>query len=144
MKHLTRAGMLLFAILVVIIVLKFLPASEELQSYGFYRETENTQEWASQPLQYADPNSCGQCHQDKHSQWVKSKHATVSCENCHGPAEVHSKTGVKLVVDASQGTCTVCHAKLPARPVDFPQVDVKTHSGTTQCVTCHNPHNPAI
>lgn len=142
MKHLIRAGILLTAIIAIVILIRFVPVSEELKPYGFYRGTDNAQEWAGQPLQYADAIRCNDCHQDKHSLWTKSKHSTVSCENCHGPGETHVEKGTKLVVDASIETCAVCHAKLPARPSDFPQVDVKTHAGELSCVTCHNPHSP--
>ena len=143
MKHLFRAGAILAAVLIIIfVVIRLMPAPEVLEPYGFYREKGDEEVWASRPLLYADPNSCGNCHQDKHSAWVESKHSTVSCENCHGPGEIHVEKQTSMVVDTSRESCAVCHTRLIARPSEFPQVDLAQHGSESACVTCHNPHDP--
>ena len=145
MKHLVRAGVLLFAVLIVVFVVpRVVPIPAFLEEYGFYlkKSEENTQEWANLPVQYVDASICSSCHQDKHSTWEKSKHSTVNCESCHGPGQGHVDKGTDLVVDTSRESCGLCHAKVLARRSDFPQVDLETHGGQSECISCHNPHNP--
>ncbi len=143
MKHLVRAAIILGGVLFIFfVVLRLVPVTETLKAYGFYQDKDNSAEWASLPLEYADPNSCNTCHQDNSAIWQSSVHASVSCENCHGPGQKHIDTGGSLPINKSAETCTVCHAQLPARPLDFPQVDPKKHSGQLLCITCHNPHDP--
>ncbi|MBI2830633.1 MAG: hypothetical protein HYX79_00045 [Chloroflexi bacterium] len=145
MKHLVRAGGVLIAILFVFFVLlRVIPVPESFNAYGFYREKENTAEWAARPMAYADPILCNQCHQTNHGSWSDSKHKTVSCENCHGPGQSHVDKGTPVKIDESREACAVCHSKLPSRPRDFPQVDMEQHGGKTECKTCHSPHAPAI
>jgi len=146
-KHLIRAGALLLAVLVIAFVVpRVIPVPAFLEDYGFYpkRSAENAEEWASLPIQYVDHSICRDCHQDNYGAWEKSKHSTVSCENCHGPGQAHLEQGASLEVDTSREFCGVCHDQLPARPKDFPQVDLKEHGGQAACVSCHNPHEPQI
>ena len=142
MKHLIRGGGLLALLVFVFLLLRLMPIPEAMEPYGFYRGQGNEAEWASQPVRYADPVRCSTCHQDKHGTWEESEHSTVSCENCHGPGEEHVEKQVSLVLDTSREACGVCHAKLLARPDDFPQVDLKEHGGQSECIACHNPHDP--
>ncbi len=101
MKHLVRAGGLLVAILVVFFVLlRIVPVPESLNAYGFYKERDNSAEWASRPMVYADPNLCGKCHQNNHNSWSQSKHASVSCENCHGPGQSHVDKVTPVHIDS--------------------------------------------
>ncbi len=145
MKHLVRAGALLLTVLVILLILpRVMPTPAVIEKYGFYpkQSEENTGEWSGLPVSYADSSVCGDCHQDKHGTWAESKHSTVSCETCHGPGEAHVEKRVDLVVDTSREFCGLCHAKVLARPEDFPQVDVGKHGELEECVTCHNPHAP--
>ncbi len=145
MTHLFRAGALLAAILVFAFIgLKVIPVPTLLTEYGFHpRETEaNTKEWASLPIQYAQSSACSDCHQDKYRLWEQGNHRTVSCENCHGPAGEHLDTQASLVVDSSRELCGTCHAQLVSRPSSFPQVDMQEMGGQTECITCHDPHEP--
>ena len=144
MKHLVRAGALLAILIFIFALLRFMPVPAVLEPYGFNREQGNEEEWASQPMQYADPAFCNSCHQDNHGAWEKSEHSTVSCENCHGPGEVHVEKGTSLVIDTSREACGVCHARLLSRPDDFPQIDLEEHGGQSACIACHNPHDPRV
>lgn len=145
MKHLFRAGALLVVVLLLVFVgLRVMPVPASLEEYGFHpQETqENTEMWASLPIQYANSSTCLDCHQDKYTEWLTSKHSTVNCENCHGPTKEHLETGAPLILDTSRELCGLCHAKLVARPSNFPQVDMDEMGGEADCTTCHNPHDP--
>ena len=145
MKHLFRAGALLTAVLIFVLIgLRVMPVPAFLTEYGFHPKNieENEEEWASLPIQYVSSSVCLDCHQDKYSLWAKGYHRTVSCENCHGPARAHLETGAPEVLDTSRGLCGLCHAKLISRPSDFPQVDMETMGGDAECITCHDPHAP--
>jgi len=146
MKHLIRAGILVVLLVAGLLILRQIQVPAALEAFGFYKgdKADNAGEWASRPLSYAAVPECNQCHQDKYSTWKDSAHGTVSCENCHGPAQQHIDEGTAVVVNTSRDLCAVCHGEVASRPKGFPQVDVSTHGGDQQCVTCHNPHNPKI
>lgn len=146
MKHLVRAGVLVVILVGALLVLRQIKVPAALEPFGFYSGTraENAREWASKPLSYAAVPTCNECHQDKYGVWKESKHGTVSCENCHGPAQAHVDYGDPVVVDASRELCAVCHGKLDSRPKSFPQVDLSQHGRQLACITCHNPHSPQI
>ncbi len=144
MKHLVRPGVILVILLSVLIMLRLMPVSATMEPYGFYRGTNNEGEWAAQPIHYADIPACGDCHQDRHDTWAMSKHGTVSCENCHGPTQVHLEKGMTPVVDTSRDQCGSCHSELPARPSHFPQVNMEEHGEQSPCIACHDPHEPQI
>jgi hypothetical protein len=145
MKHLIRAGGLLLGVLVLVFVaLRLVPDKAPLTAYGFYKGHDNSDEWSAQPLQYADPNTCGTCHEKNYNLWKANSHKTVSCENCHGPGQTHEETISPMAINDTREACGVCHAKLDARPSTFPQIDLAQHGGTASCTTCHNPHSPKI
>ncbi len=147
MKHLIRAGGVLAALIFVAFVLpRLVPTQtvEGLQSYGFYKVSNNSQEWSRVPGTYVAPAACSTCHNDKYSAWSESVHKTVSCESCHGAGQAHIEKGEKLVVNTSNQLCETCHTAVVGRPADFPQVDPATHGKQATCTTCHNPHDPAI
>lgn len=155
MKHLIRAGALLAMLVIVFVLLILMPAPAVLEPYGFYRggSDKDVEVWANKPMQYAISSVCGDCHQDKYGIWEESKHSSVSCENCHGPAMVHVvetsdnlavETGADLIVDTSRELCGLCHGVLFSRPSDFPQIDLEEHGEQAECITCHNPHGPQV
>lgn len=112
--------------------------------FGFYRERHNVEEWASLPIHYLTSSQCNNCHQYEYQVWEQSKHSTVDCETCHGPAEAHLEGEASLVMDTSREFCGLCHNELLSRPNGFPQVDLDTHGGEAECVTCHDRHNPGV
>ncbi|MHC4160194.1 MAG: hypothetical protein ACYSSO_14070 [Planctomycetota bacterium] len=144
MKHLTRAGALLAILITVFLLLKLMPTPTFLEQYGFRQSEDNAKEWSSLSPLYADSSRCSECHQDKHSVWMESKHSTVSCENCHGPATAHIETNASLIIVASRESCGLCHDQLLSKPSDFPQIDLDEHGGQLECITCHNPHDPEV
>lgn len=94
------------------------------------------------PIQYAQPSTCLDCHQDKYKLWQQGSHNTVNCENCHGPARPHLETREHLVVDTSRELCGTCHARLISRPAGFPQVNMEEMGEQAECTTCHDAHTP--
>ena len=148
MKHLIRAGGLLVLLVGGLIVLMQFQAPDALQPYGFYKgdKAANAREWASRPLNFAAVPTCNECHGNNYGVWIESSHKTVSCENCHGPAQLHVDYGrpEDVKVDDSRELCAVCHGQLPSRPKDFPQIDLSKHGADKSCAACHNPHNPRI
>jgi predicted CXXCH cytochrome family protein len=141
MRHLIRAAGLLALFVVSIFAVKseFIPRS--FGQYGHYRG-ENVKEWANLPVVYSTVSNCQACHQEKYEVWARSRHSTVTCENCHGPAKSHIARNTKLTMERSKKLCALCHSRLVSRPVSFPQVDLEKHSNQLACITCHNPHNP--
>ena len=145
MRHLVRAGVILFAVLMlVVIVPRVIPTPNLLIEYGFHPKNsgENKEAWASLPIMYVGSYVCLDCHQDKYNMWEKSNHSTISCENCHGPALAHLETGASPVVDTSREFCGLCHTELVSRPSEFPQVDMEEMGGQAECITCHDPRHP--
>ncbi len=145
MKHLVRAGAILAAILIlVLVVIRVMPVPAFMTEFGFHpRDVEvDTAEWASLPIQYVSASICNDCHQSKYNLWTMGNHKTVSCENCHGPARAHLETNERPFMDTSRDFCGTCHARLISRPGSFPQVDMKEMGGQEECVTCHDPHDP--
>lgn len=144
MEHLKRAGILLAVLLIGFIALQLMPSPGSLESLGFYDKRGDTSRWSSLEPLYNDTAACQDCHQDNYNTWQQSAHGIVSCENCHGPAAPHVQSNAKLIVVTSREACGICHDKSISKPVNFPQVDLESHGGTTDCTTCHNPHNPVI
>ncbi|MFH1646222.1 MAG: cytochrome c3 family protein [Chloroflexota bacterium] len=145
MTHLKRAGALLVVVvLAAFVVPRIIPVPDDLISFGFHKadKAANEQFWAGQPMQYANPTVCNDCHQDKSSSWAQGDHRTVSCETCHSPANDHIAGKGLPVVDTSRDFCGTCHSSLISRPANFPQIDIEEHGGQNECITCHNPHDP--
>ena len=145
MTHLTRAGILLVAVLIAaFIVPRIIPVPDSLVKFGFDKVNvvQNNQDWASRPLQYADTQVCNDCHTPQYVVWQLGDHTDVSCETCHAPAYDHVTGGPPPEIDRTQGLCVNCHGEAVSRPRGFPQVDPEAHSAGLNCITCHNPHEP--
>ncbi len=100
---------------------------------------------------YQGRDSCVKCHQTENAETAKDVHHTVQCEDCHGPSDQHNKDPKQahLTTDRSQAACLICHRKLTARPGAFPQIAVADHfklvgvkDEKTECVSCHDAHQP--
>ncbi len=145
MAHLERV-VLVLAIIVVGFVAAFIAVRSVsgFERFGFYRQRNDIQEWVDQPLHYAESSQCENCHEFEYAVWERSKHSTVNCENCHGPAQAHIEGGASLAMDTSREFCGLCHEKLLARDSNFPQVDLEEHGGQAKCVDCHDRHDPGI
>ena len=115
--------------------------------YGFHPE-ENARSWAALTPQYADSAVCQRCHEPEYAAWDGERHASVTCESCHGPLAEHAATapveappeplGIPVPDEA---LCAICHEQSPAKPTAFAQVDLEGHYSGAACLGCHDPHS---
>lgn len=113
-------------------------------TYGFHRLS-NIQEWKNFPVKYQGRDYCVDCHEENVQLILGSSHKAVQCENCHGPAVNHPDQVEFLPLDTSRELCLRCHAYLEYPNSDrgaLLGVNGKTHKRRSECVRCHNPHDP--
>ena len=98
----------------------------------------------AQPIHYAGQQVCIECHDDIGETKVTSRHRTVTCEVCHGPAAVHADDPDEAQPPAprERGYCPLCHGYNASRPTGFPQIDPMAHNPVKPCIACHDPHQP--
>ncbi|MEW6071268.1 MAG: hypothetical protein AB1726_01560 [Planctomycetota bacterium] len=127
---------------------------------GTYRAAALAEIAAEQPL-FQGRDACNECHEDIVDTVRKDTHRTVNCEDCHGPAQLHvayqmgeDDEGITaemalLPKEKDRALCLLCHRRLRARPVSFPQIDPDEHvaflrrdGAAVDCVECHSPHEP--
>src|SRR5271170_2150466 len=142
--HLFRfAGIFPVAILVFLGIRGWL-VPQTFGQYGHYRGAAIT-EIAAKPIQFAGHQTCETCHSDIADKKSHGKHASVSCEACHGALANHADD--PSVPPAKLDTaklCVQCHEASAAKPKSFPQVESASHSNGLPCETCHQPHSPAM
>jgi hypothetical protein len=102
--------------------------------------------WKDFPVKYQGNESCLECHEDNVKKHRRSPHKRVQCENCHGPSGNHPDDVASLPLNKERGLCLRCHADLgyPASSArsDLPLIVDKRHKRKSECVSCHNPHDP--
>ena len=149
-KHVWRPLYVVFVIAVLSLAVRFflLPndfgVHERGYKYGYYR-LGNVAEWESIPSQFRSAADCCSCHRQAETVGASS-HASISCQNCHGPAAGHPENPPKLIVDTARDLCLRCHADFsyPAGGRDvIPGIDPAEHYPGLSCVGCHNPHHPS-
>ncbi|HKK03092.1 MAG TPA: cytochrome c3 family protein [Gammaproteobacteria bacterium] len=116
----------------------------ETFTYHYYRLS-NVEEWKNFPAKYQGQERCARCHKDNAAEHSSSKHATIQCENCHGPGVDHPRQVKKLVIDTSREQCLRCHQYLPyptSQRMALPAIDNQEHWPERECHVCHNPHYP--
>lgn len=115
--------------------------------YGWHRKG-NEEDWKAVKVKYKFDNEyCKGCHADKYDSIIKSPHAIIKCENCHGPALDHPSEPVKLQIDKSRQLCLRCHTRLPyptSNRANIRGIDPATHNPDIECSMCHNPHKPSL
>lgn len=103
-------------------------------------------EIAALDLHYAGAEVCADCHDEHDEMKRNSYHRGLSCETCHGPAQMHVDADAPdehtPYLPVSREACLQCHSYLPSRPTGFPQVVSSLHNAQHQCIECHNPHDP--
>ena len=113
-------------------------------TYGYYRLS-NVQEWKDFPIKYQGRDSCTECHEENVQKVLGSGHAAVQCENCHGPSVDHPDPNEFLPLDTSRELCNRCHARLNypnTSRAELISINGKSHKRRSECVACHNPHDP--
>jgi predicted CXXCH cytochrome family protein len=114
--------------------------------YGWYREN-NIKFWKDFKVKYQGTEYCKDCHSDKYESIMKTPHAIIPCEDCHGPAMDHPSEPPKLAIDKTRGLCLRCHSSLPYPTSGRSQIrgiNPDTHNPDVECVMCHNPHKPSL
>jgi predicted CXXCH cytochrome family protein len=111
--------------------------------YGHYRAGA-LDAAAERPLVHAGEGACASCHEEVVIARAPGKHAGVRCESCHGPLAAHAAGERDAVRPDAKTLCVRCHEQTPARPAAFPQVNAAEHAGGESCISCHQPHAPAV
>ena len=76
--------------------------------YGFHRKSDEDY-WKAFRVKYQfNSEYCRDCHSDKYS-IMRTPHAVILCENCHGPVLDHPSDPGKLTVDKKRELCLRCH-----------------------------------
>jgi len=117
-------------------------------TFNFHRAS-NVQEWENFPVGYLGKEVCVECHEEKGEQIESSPHAIIQCENCHGPGREHPETEnpETMTIDRSRAQCLRCHADLgyaKSSRASIPAINPDEHNVDSECVECHNPHNPDL
>ncbi len=141
--HVVRLLILMVVIAVVGVIARSIFMAESFGDYGHYRGDSVAEIAALEPV-FKGPEYCSMCHTDRHAEWSAGSHNKVKCENCHGAAGEHPATGKLPIPSDTARLCSGCHQKMPARPAAQPQIVVRDHAGTSQCILCHNPHSPKL
>ncbi len=142
-EQIWKPFVIVLTLLVLFLVVRayFYPAS--FGQYGHYRGAA-LGELASKPIHFAGKKACVDCHDAKVKEINHSKHADISCENCHGPSEAHVEdpTVSAPVTTLTNIRCLKCHGMNEFRRKSFPQVIEAEHNPDVDCLSCHNPHHP--
>lgn len=133
----------------LVIVVGFLIARTQLVpesfgQYGHYRGS-SVAEVAALPTHYAGEEACLECHAGIDEIKIRSRHAPVRCEVCHGPLKKHALIPAENPPPPQENTvglCLRCHETHSTRPPDFPQIDPREHRPGIECIGCHDPHSP--
>lgn len=151
-SHVWRPLYVIIGIVGIILIIRvfYVPADfgvhERGYMYGWYRK-ENIEEWKNFKVKYQGEEYCKDCHSDKIESIMKTPHAVIQCENCHGPAIDHPSDPLKLKIDKSREQCLRCHFPLPyptSGRANIRGVDPEKHNPGIECVACHNPHSPSL
>lgn len=151
-SHVWRPLYVIIGIVGIILIIRvfYVPADfgvhERGYMYGWYRKG-NIEEWKNFKVKYQGEEYCKDCHSDKIESIMKTPHAVIQCENCHGPAIDHPSDPPKLKIDKSREQCLRCHFPLPyptSGRANIRGVEPERHNPGIECVACHNPHSPSL
>jgi len=144
-QHLLRLAGVFFAGFALFLLMRHVLVPRSFGQYGHFRGNALA-EIATHPINYAGHKPCEDCHVDIVEVKNAGKHIGVNCEACHGPQEKHVVDPGEVVpkLPDTAVLCPRCHEANLAKPLKFPQVDSKDHSGGQPCKTCHQPHSPLL
>ena len=161
-KHIRRLIFLLVGFAIVAVAARYVLVDKSFYEYGHYRGNA-VAEIARDKPKFQGVAYCKSCHAVQFTAWSKGVHDSakigkvVKCEVCHGPGGgrdpeqnfINAATGpihpknLKLTIPTdTRALCTLCHEKMPGRPLQQAQIVVTDHAGAHQCTLCHNPHSP--
>jgi len=142
-KHIFRLVVLIVGLIVVAYIAAPFLTVDSFYRFGHYRANSVPEIAAKVPV-HQTAKYCKTCHTERHAVWSAGSHKSVTCEICHGAALGHPQNGKLPIPKDTAKLCTLCHEKMPGRPLTQPQIEVASHSGGQQCIVCHNPHSPKI
>jgi hypothetical protein len=144
-SHLVRMATLFVAGLLVFLLGRSYFVPSDFGLYGHYRAGA-LDDARARPIAFAGQAACVECHSDIGDLRKTARHASVSCESCHGALATHAAGDEPLKPAHPDGTrtCVGCHLKSRSKPSTFPQIEVADHAGDARCIECHNPHAPKI
>jgi hypothetical protein len=142
-EHVLRMAGLFALAIVVFLAWRSWMVPDDFGVYGHYRAGAIADAAIRTPG-YAGQASCVECHDDVQQVRLTDKHATVSCEACHGPLGRHarSETDVAPIRPSPRAVCLTCHTDVTGMPAAFPRVIVNEHSDAGPCTECHKAHAP--
>ena len=151
-NHVFRPLAIIVALVVLILVARLFIVPKDFgvgergYMYGWHRAG-NENEWKAFPVKYNFSSGyCKDCHGDNYEGLMKSPHAIIPCEDCHGPVRDHPSDPPKLAIDTSRAQCLRCHSPLPypsSGRAEIRGVDPEAHNTGVEC-SCHDPHKPAL
>ncbi len=143
-EHLVRLVILAAIFVVVFLIIRKAVVPAGFGRYGHYRAGA-LDDIRARPISFAGHEACETCHDEQAQKKARGKHAQVACEACHGPLAAHADDPEthKAIKPDPATLCMRCHQADSAKPKTFPQV-AGDHAGGESCVTCHNPHSPAM
>jgi len=151
-NHVLRPLWLAIAVVAMVLIARVFLVPEDFGvhgesfTYNYYRLS-NVQEWKDFPAKYQGRERCARCHDEQSENNAASKHASIQCENCHGPGAGHPKKVKQLAIDGSRELCLRCHQSLPypsSQRAALPAIDGATHMKKKECRKCHDPHMPDL
>ncbi|MBI5399083.1 hypothetical protein HZB07_00505 [Candidatus Saganbacteria bacterium] len=142
-EHIKRLLIVIVAVVLGFVTMRLLFIPRDFGKYGHFRAG-SLQENMDRPQNYAESAACQYCHEKNYTTWSNSRHKTVNCETCHGPANKHTEdpSAVKPTKPHARKDCLICHAINISKPKTFPQVSPREHFPDQICWTCHEPHVP--
>ena len=142
--QLTRLTIAFAIFISLFLLLRHFLVPDTFGQYGHYRGA-SLLDNAAVEIHYAGHKACLECHQDIEDLKAEDVHSGINCEICHGPGQKHVVSGeaADIIKPSGREFCGRCHSKNAARPKDaIFQVDLAEHNTGTNCVECHNPHQP--
>lgn len=144
-EHLVRLAVVAAVLVVAFLGIRKAVVPAGFGKYGHYRAPA-LDEISARPISFAGHEACEGCHDEQSKTKSQGKHVQVACEGCHGPLAGHAGDPManKAMKPDPATLCVRCHEADSAKPKTFPQVISRDHAGGVSCISCHNPHSPAI
>lgn len=149
-SHVYRPLWVVIGLVCIILVVRYFYVPKDFgigergYMYGWHRKAD-VEFWKNYKVKYKGSAYCKDCHSENYNKLMQSPHVIIPCEDCHSPAIDHPMDPQKLQIQKGRGLCLRCHYPLPyptSGRVNIPSIDPDTHNPGTECVMCHNPHNP--
>jgi hypothetical protein len=144
-QQLLPLTVILVAVVAALLIARSVLLPDTFGRYGHYRASA-VDEIRDQDIAYAGYQACLDCHDDIFELKSQAAHRNVACEACHGPAAGHvdDPTEVSPRIPSGRDYCPLCHGYNPSRPSGFPQILPILHNPGKPCMSCHDPHQPAL